>query len=129
MAYKDKEKQREFQRESLKKKRVAWLMQNGPCLHCGSWEDLEVDHKNPAEKVNHRIWSWSEPRRLAELAKCQVLCTSCHKAKTAQELSREITHGTGNGYKKGCRCDACREAVAKEIREWRWATGRRKRRE
>jgi hypothetical protein len=64
---------------------------NGPCCKCGSWERLEVDHRNPEEKhLNPRaLWSLSpqNPRRIAELAKCQVLCHECHKEKTRPLLA------------------------------------------
>ena len=78
MGYVDKEKQKEFQREWLKKRRAKWLSENGPCKKCGTWENLHVHHKDPKLKISHRVWSWAETRRLAELAKCEVLCCPCH---------------------------------------------------
>ena len=81
----DRAKQRAAQLAFWHRRRRAWLAANGPCATCGSTERLEVDHKDPAPKVSHRIWSWSEVRRAAELAKCQVLCRKCHEAKTARE--------------------------------------------
>ena len=60
----------------------------------------------PAMKVSHRIWSWSEKRRLEELDKTQVMCYSCHKAKTFSENGR---HGRSR-YEAGCRCFICKEA-------------------
>lgn len=39
-------------------------------------------------------------------------------------------HGTLTGYTSGgCRCDACRGAATRHRREWRWRTGRSKRRQ
>jgi hypothetical protein len=60
---------------------------------------MEVDHIDPALKVSHRVWSWSPPRRAAELAKCRVLCGVCHLAKSAVENSR-AKMGAGNPHAK-----------------------------
>ncbi|MEM1416560.1 MAG: HNH endonuclease [Myxococcota bacterium] len=58
------------------------------CVKCGSVERLELDHIDPAQKVTHSIWSWSQARREAEIAKCQVLCRRCHKRKTRDQVAR-----------------------------------------
>lgn len=112
MAY-SKEKMREYQREWCAKNRAAYLMGKS-CVECGSTTNLEVDHIDPEQKVSHRIWSWSLKRRLAELAKCQTLCTDCHKVKTkAQRPAPD--HGTEARYASktyGCRCELCRAANA-----------------
>jgi 5-methylcytosine-specific restriction endonuclease McrA len=122
MAYKDKEKQRAFQRESIRTRRSAWLTENGPCRKCGSAENLEVDHIDRAIKEQHRIWSWSEKRRTAELAKCQVLCRGCHQEKTAGEVEyigrpRPKKHGAYALWKEGCRCDDCLAGLERR-RQW-----------
>lgn len=122
MPYKDPDKQRLFQREYLAKRREAWLSENGPCVICGSAENLEVDHINREEKEDHNVWSWAKARREAELAKCQVLCAVCHNEKTTKENSRPIEHGVYAGYTRGCRCDRCRQAK-REYQRARRATG------
>ncbi len=86
MPYKDIEKQRAYQREWVAKRRQAWF-QDKKCP-CGSTERLELDHINPRDKEDHKIWSWSAERRNAELAKCQALCYYCHKKKTRKEGGR-----------------------------------------
>ena len=78
MPYRDRAKQLAYQNSLNKTRREKWLSENGPCRKCGSSLNLEVHHINPAEKDSHRIWSWAEPRRTAELAKCEVLCRKCH---------------------------------------------------
>lgn len=45
-------------------------------------KDLQIDHVDPSEKVTHKVWSWSEPRREEELNKCVVRCKPCHIEKT-----------------------------------------------
>ena len=93
-----KEAQREYQRKWMARRRKEWLDANGPCVECGSEENLQVDHINPEDKVEHKVWSWAEGRRLAELAKCQVLCLPCHQAKTS--ANGEYARGTTNGQSK-----------------------------
>lgn len=111
MSYSNPDRQRRYSRYWMRLRRKQWFAANGPCKQCGSWEDLELDHINPADKVHHVVWSWSEERRTAELAKCQALCHGCHRAKTIAALSKPLVHGTINGYSKHrCRCEECRRA-------------------
>lgn len=92
--------------------RRAAFFQDKKCVECGSIEDLELDHVDPSTKVSHRIWTWSEVRRNEELAKCQILCRSCHQKKTAQE-NQTAQHGTDTMYSiYKCRCEDCRQARA-----------------
>lgn len=114
MPYKDPEAQREYQRAWAAKRRAASraaFLADKSCARCGSTEDLELDHVNPADKVSHRIWTWSEKRRVAELAKCQVLCKPCHDRKCGLDgfADRTPRHGRGR-YDKGCRCAICTAA-------------------
>lgn len=78
------ERLREITRLRRTKNRLEFF-KGKSCAHCAATERLELDHVNPADKSDHRIWTWSESRRNAELAKCQVLCVSCHRKKSAEE--------------------------------------------
>lgn len=60
MPYKDRETQRRYERERLARIRAAWLAAHGPCVRCGSTVDLEVDHVDPSQKLDHRLWSWQD---------------------------------------------------------------------
>lgn len=80
------------------------------CVKCGSTDSLELDHIDPAQKVGHRIWSWSAERRATEIAKCQVLCADCHLTKTKADRRARMKHGTESMYRLGCRCEPCRDA-------------------
>lgn len=124
MPYKDRSRQREYQKRWLAGRREAWLRQHGPCVRCGSSERLEVDHVDPEQKVSHRIWSWSKPRMEAELAKCQVLCRPCHVEKTHRQQWGGIQHGRIATYQRGCRCDECRGVNAARVRAQRRRPGR-----
>ena len=125
MPYKDEDKKRSYQKDWLLDRRLAWIdSQGGMCVKCGSTERLEVDHIDPSTKsLNPRhLWSLSEsnPERIEELAKCQILCYVCHKKKTKLEQSKEYIHGDYGMYnKRGCRCDLCKGAQASRMREYR----------
>lgn len=125
MGYKDKAKQREYQKNWYKARRVEWIEENGgKCVQCGSTHQLEVDHINHETKVSHRVWSWTLEKRMVELAKCQLLCRSCHYKKTGSENFNATEHGTASmfGYRNGhkpCRCEKCREYKRIEDKKYR----------
>lgn len=93
----------------IKPRREAWVASHC-CEICGSKEDLHLHHVDPTKKISHRIWSWSDARREAELEKCIALCRKCHQEHHRQEM---IKHGTVSRYSRGgCRCELCRAAKA-----------------
>jgi hypothetical protein len=109
------EKKQKYQREWMRSRRQEWVQENGPCRHCGTWEQLEVDHINPALKTMHTgsIWSRTLEARQKELDNCQVLCKSCHLKKTIAERPKPV-HGSITMYDDyKCRCDLCREIKRK----------------
>src|ERR1700721_2033156 len=105
----DNEKRKKWMRESLANRRKEGLTGTGPSKTCGSWERLEVDHIDPAQKIHHAVWSWAPERRVKELAKCQPLCYDCHKEKTKEYVKslHPIQHGSSSGYGRGCKCEKC----------------------
>jgi hypothetical protein len=108
MPYTDKKKQLEYQRKWMAERRKSFFI-NKKCEKCDSTINLELHHVDPNEKENHRIWSWSEERRLKELEKCVVWCRDCHEKYHSKLKEKPITHGTARGYKKGCRCVLCKK--------------------
>ncbi|APD17116.1 HNH endonuclease [Mycobacterium phage Lukilu] len=111
MPYKDPEAQRQYQREWVARRRTEYFAGKS-CVECGATEDLRLDHIDPTQKVDHKIWSWSAARREAELTKCQVLCEPCHQEKTANDMGYH-QHGTVGRYRNPkikCRCKACTAA-------------------
>ena len=97
MAYADPQDMRDYLRNWRAARRAAWFAGKS-CAHCGSIENLELDHIDPATKISCNVWGWAQERREAELAKCQPLCHSCHLAKT--KANGESPHGVNNGNAK-----------------------------
>jgi 5-methylcytosine-specific restriction endonuclease McrA len=121
MPCKTQEQQREYQRIRAANRRAKWLEENGPCEDCGGSEKLEVHHRDPKEKISHNVWSWSTSRMLEELAKCSVLCNTCHKKHSAKQRkdSAKLVHGTLNAYRIfKCRCKICISAYALKRKKW-----------
>ena len=105
-------------------RRQEWLFNNGPCSHCGTWDKLEVDHIDPSTKEYeiNRIWQRSQQIRDYELAKCQVLCNTCHITKSTleQKAKKPVTHGSYKYYRKDkCRCNVCVSAYRKRLKIYR----------
>jgi 5-methylcytosine-specific restriction endonuclease McrA len=113
MAYTGEAK-REYQRNWIANRRAEYFLEKW-CAHCGSIEDLELDHIDPETKEYPpaSLWSMSDgnPKKIAELAKCQVLCEPCHLIKTLAAYPDRV-HGTDAMWRKeGCRCPECKEYV------------------
>lgn len=110
------EQKRVYQRNWIAQRRAEYLGEMR-CNQCGSADQLEFDHVDASEKAlpASRLWSMSDrnPRKLAELAKLQVLCRDCHLGKTYGEAE----HGTRRMYKRGCHCLRCRGAENSYRRE------------
>lgn len=115
MPYSDKQIQAEYQRKWVAKRRQSWLDSCGGCAKCGSTEGLELHHKDPSAKVDHRIWSWSDSRRNEELSKCEALCRRCHQSLHKDPLRR---HGLRSYQHHGCRCDICKAAKMVERKRY-----------
>ena len=98
----NREQMRAYQRQWRRKRRDAWVKEHGPCVQCGSWVELEVDHKVASEKLldPSQLWSLSpaNPVRIRELDKCQVLCRGCHVKKAREQ--EEYARGEANGRAK-----------------------------
>lgn len=94
------EAKREYQRQWVAKRREDYFADKN-CEECGSTERLELDHKDPKQKVTHRIWSWSRERREAELKKCQILCEGCHKEKTSLYNQEKFSYDESGFCRRG----------------------------
>jgi hypothetical protein len=56
----------------------------GCCVDCGTADDLNFDHVDPATKVRNvtKMVHASRERFWAEVRKCALRCVACHKAKS-----------------------------------------------
>ena len=99
----------------------------GVCVRCKTTEDLTFDHvdnknngrdQKPSRQISQMI-SGSRAKLDIELAKCQLLCRTCHGLKTATEDTTYIrTHGTIAEYNNhNCRCDLCKQAWSDYMRK------------
>ena len=86
--WKDKNKQREWQRNRYKDRKnfvLKYKINSGGCKNCGFIEEPEIlvfHHKNPNEKSFKIGGNWivnSSIKRLEmEMKKCYILCPNCH---------------------------------------------------
>lgn len=112
MPHKNPEERNRYNREKYRKNREAFF-KDKKCAFCGSVELLELDHIDKELKKSHKIWLWSEERRLKEIEKCRILCRECHRKRSAIQHTKPITHGTKYCYQKhGCRCVLCSQAMS-----------------
>lgn len=103
---------RDYVRRARAERRAKLLaLLGGRCTVCGSTDDLEFDHINPATKSftisGNEQYGWD--KIVGEVAKCQLLCDGCHEKKTAVDLGFRIrAHGSPSMYRHhGCRCATC----------------------
>lgn len=112
----DKEEKKEYMREYMlnryyETRKFCINKLGGKCVHCGSIENLEIDHIEPKLKLYeaHYFHSISAKKLIIELAKCQILCKICHLKKTVSEKP-PFTHGTVySAMKMKCKCKTCRD--------------------
>ena len=102
MSTNDKAKQREYQKRYYEKNKKyyqgkaaerkkaikAWFQEykaTHPCTHCGesAWQCLDFHHVDPSQKETTLYKAlqqcWSIERIMNEMAKCVVLCATCHR--------------------------------------------------
>ena len=69
-----------------------------PCKDCGGVFPVYVmdfDHRDPGDKealISHLVNALSLRRLVAEMAKCDVVCSNCHRIRTYGE-GRQARHG------------------------------------
>lgn len=96
MPYKDRNKQRYFDREWKRKQRVRYRkivfdLLGNKCLECGIKDDrvLQVDHIEPIRRHKDSIYTFSGTLLYQKIALgklninlFQLLCANCHQIKT-----------------------------------------------
>jgi hypothetical protein len=116
------EKQKKYNVALTKRRRAMFIeLFGGKCIKCNATDNLHFDHIDPRSKsceIND-LRTCSIATVLAELIKCQLLCKSCHRIKSAEERKTPVPHGTNAGYCRGCRCDACKKSRSEYARRLR----------
>ena len=134
----------------IKKVFVLEYLLTHPCVDCGETDIrvLDFDHVDPALKKGNvasisQSGNCSLKTLIAEIAKCMVRCSNCHRKKTigiplwfadfptfkadteqrnearmANIQSRKAVHGKRRMYHNGCRCNLCRAAQNEYQKEW-----------
>ena len=73
-------------RPKFRYSRGQWLNELKSGLHCKICKEdripcLEFHHRNPKEKefaISNGVWQFSRKKILAEIRKCEILCSNCH---------------------------------------------------
>lgn len=115
----DYQRKRYAERLAMARERLG-----GECAWCGTTEDLQFDHVDPATKVCNvsEATNWSLERFLSEVDKCQLLCDPCHHEKSqANGEQMTVEHGYGAKGKYNCKCDLCRARCNEYMREYKRA--------
>lgn len=77
---------RKYSREYYhERKAIAVELLGGKCVHCSTALNLGFDHIDPLTKLFPigKLLNFRWAIVLAELKKCQLLCTSCHDVKSS----------------------------------------------
>lgn len=83
--------------KAFREKRKAWLLEKKgrPCMDCEvQYPDfvMDFDHRDPAVKsfeISEKIAAYSIEVLEAEIAKCDLVCSNCHRIRTH---NRRKTH-------------------------------------
>lgn len=124
MGLKDKDAYNAYMRQYMlaryhQRRREAIVLLGGKCIDCGHTDDLEFDHVIPKEIDIGKVWSYNKDRFIAELNKCVLRCSSCHKRKSRKYDWNIVEHGGGVSGKNRCKCELCRKRKAEYMRNWR----------
>lgn len=81
-----------MQKEQLRLERTRYLLEHfrtHPCTDCGESDPvvLEFDHlRDKLFDVSAALTQRAWPSILAEIAKCEVVCSNCHRRRTARRV-------------------------------------------
>lgn len=84
----------------IERKGVARYLLGGVCVSCGSTKRLEFDHIDPSTKLFNISECAGRPMQvfLDEVAKCQLLCSSCHTDKSILDRPEQTWNTRGTGH-------------------------------
>ena len=84
--------------------KVLEYLSNNVCIDCGESDPvvLDFDHKQPADKKKtishmcHACYSWEAI--VAEISKCDVRCSNCHRRRTSTQFNWRRQRGVVSNY-------------------------------
>lgn len=87
----EKNKLRQVKNMDKCRRYVAALLHKSKCVDCGINNPivLDFDHKDPSEKiqtVSLLIRAGRYGAMLKEIAKCEIVCSNCHRLRTAKQF-------------------------------------------
>ena len=122
MAHSKEQKRVNSQKVRDERRQLALERLGGVCTHCGTTDNLQLDHIDASTKTCKvsALWTSRIEVFLTELDKCQLLCVPCHNEKTRLERFGERVHGSQAMYQRGkCRCSICKEGARLRTQEYR----------
>lgn len=98
-----RERPKANKRSSDKRKTIKefiWSLKDKPCLDCGNSYPhyvMDFDHRDDKEKTIELALAykkhWSNTRILAEIAKCDLVCSNCHRERTHNRwVAQSVEH-------------------------------------
>ena len=120
MPFKSRLRQTDYNREWMRKRRQEVITQlGGKCTMCGVTDELEIDYIDPSAKAlpigSVLGMSLSNPVRIAELAKCQLLCSKHHSEKTVQARTEQRNKTIAQVYHLRDTTDLNQRQIAERI--------------
>ncbi len=117
MPYKNAEKQKEVlhryyvknrneyrlrkRKDVAEKRAYTSKLKDVPCMDCGKKYPhyvMDFDHINPEDKLTQvsKLVNLSWDRLRAEIDKCEVVCSNCHRIRTYNKRQRYLNNGESN---------------------------------
>lgn len=86
--------------KSLEKELVLFVreLKNNPCMDCGNtyhFSAMDFDHRGEDEKIDSvsRLTSYGSKKKiLAEIEKCDLVCSNCHRVRTWKRRVGVMVH-------------------------------------
>ena len=84
-----------LERSQNNKKFIYELKDNKPCADCKDVHRhfaLDYDHRDAKTKVAglSQMYAWSKEAILKEIAKCDLVCATCHRYRTFRRCGRVV---------------------------------------
>jgi hypothetical protein len=101
MPYKDKEKQKAFQKVWKRTRTSKYSeLKDKPCTDCGNrfhFSAMDWDHVvGKKKRILSKMTSYSEKNVFKEIVKCELVCANCHRIRTYNRIMENIA-GTQGG--------------------------------